>query len=107
VRGAYRNFELDYWCLSAREGILRLNDIAAQGARVAINKDSDQLIPYAREDLAIIQNRDSTELAKAADPDYMIVCTRANSDLEILPRREIAVEVTAGGVPILTIKKVK
>jgi len=107
VAGAYRNYELDYWCLSARQGILRLNDIAAPGARLAVNKDSDQLIPYAREDLVILPDRDSTELAKAADPDYMMVCTRANSDLLILPGRDIAVEVTAGGVPILIIKQVK
>jgi hypothetical protein len=107
VAGAYRSYELDYWCLSAREGILRLNEIAAPGARLAINKDSDQLIPYAREDLVILPDRDSTELAKAADPDYMMVCPRANSDLLILPGRDIAVEVMAGGVPILTIKQVK
>ncbi len=55
----------------------------------------------------ILPDRDSTELAKAADPDYMMVCSRANSDLMILPGRDIAVEVTAGGVPILTIKQVK
>lgn len=107
VAGAYRNYELDYWCLSARQAILLLNDIAAPGARLAVNKDSDQLIPYAREDLVILPDRDSTELAKAADPDYMMVCSRANSDLMILPGRDIAVEVTAGGVPILIIKQVK
>jgi len=106
VSGAYRAFELDYWCVSAREGAERLNPIAWPGAVVAINKDSDTLVPYLREDVVVVADRDSTELAKAADPDFMIVCTRAHADLLILPGRPIALEVEAGGVPILTIKRV-
>jgi len=48
VRGAFRRYELDGWCISHREAIEHLNGIAPPLSRVVVPMESHTVEPFAR-----------------------------------------------------------
>jgi hypothetical protein len=95
VRGAYGKYELDYWCTGSREAMERLNAIAPPGATVGINKETDQLVPYAREDLVLVPDGHPS--------DYIIMCRRAGF-APIAPGPGVVLSVERSGVPLVTVE---
>ncbi|NIM96405.1 MAG: hypothetical protein GTO18_22120 [Anaerolineales bacterium] len=103
----YQQFELDYWCTSSREAVEYLNGIAPQNVTVGTNKDSEQIVPYAREDLKIVPGIVNVSSIEAHSPDYVIVCTRSIQDFSYLGDFEEIWQVTKNGAPMATILKLK
>ncbi len=70
VSGAAGFYELDRWCVSLREAIQDVNQIAPQGSTVMLPSSYDQAVPFARPDLRLIDNRTSYDQAQ-----FVIQCT--------------------------------
>lgn len=96
VRGAFRQYELDYWATSYQAALETVNLVASPGSAVYINGPWENVWEFAREDLRIY---DPPENAfNPAQAEYLILSTRSNSDLELPTQAEtIATVEVAGG----------
>jgi len=104
VKGAYRNFELDYWATSFRESMQYLDQNAEQGATVLVNGTRQVARQYARPDLAI------TVLNKAnmskSESYYILSSTRGNQDLTFCSDSGMAAAVERDGGVLSYVKKI-
>jgi hypothetical protein len=69
VSGADGLYQLERECLSYREAIVFVNGVAEPGAVVIVPQQTNQVLPFARDDLVI---RDIRSLAEA---DFILSCT--------------------------------
>ena len=79
VRGAFRQYELDYWTSSYQEALEILNELGAANSPIYIHGPRENVWEFAREDFILYD-----PLENAFDPrevDYVIVTTRANAGL--------------------------
>ena len=67
--GAFGQYELDRQCVSLREGIEYVSQIAEPGAVVMLPRQTSQAIPFARPDLQLVDIR--VDLSQA---DYAVTC---------------------------------
>jgi hypothetical protein len=73
--GAYRSYEMDYWCTSLRQATLDLNSFAAPNDDVAVLfRDTAQVAPFARPDLHIVHARTVNDVL-VTRPDMVVVCS--------------------------------
>jgi 4-amino-4-deoxy-L-arabinose transferase-like glycosyltransferase len=91
VRGAFRNYELDYWATSYRAAMEEVNDLAPMGATVAVLGPWRSAAPFARADLHVVKAGEGDP--DEASADYLILLTRSNMDQR----------TNSGGEPILKI----
>ena len=70
VSGADGRFQLDRECLSYREAIDVVNEMARPGAVVVVPQQTNQVEPFARPDLTV---RDISQ--GVADADFVLSCT--------------------------------
>ncbi|MFQ5923343.1 MAG: hypothetical protein ACE5M4_10915, partial [Anaerolineales bacterium] len=79
VRGAFRQYELDYWATSYQVALETVNELAQLDSTVYIHGPWQNVWHLARPDLELYDPPEN-----AFDPrevDYIIVTTRANADL--------------------------
>jgi hypothetical protein len=103
VRGAYRNFELDYWNTSFRESMEYVNQNAAPGTTVMIIGSSTQAArQFARPDLPVTGlkrvNKANTQ------PYYLLSSTRRNGDLGHCKNAEVVSAVERDGAILSYVK---
>ena len=102
LRGAYRNFELDYWDLAFREGQAFINQTAAKNANVFAGDSKPSAQTFARPDL--IFNALGGRKRNWENYDYIIVSTAENGDEKFAEYPTVFV-VQRNGVPLLYVKK--
>lgn len=102
VGGAFRKFELDYWCTSYREAIEHVNAIAPRDAVVGVQSARHLIVPYAREDLSIKTIRSQGE-ANDSPADLILVCTRSNADLRSYPDLNVIWQVSRGEAVLVVV----
>lgn len=98
VRGAYRQYELDYWATSYREALETLNRSAEPGSRVFVYGPWEVVWQLARPDLELYDPPD--DAFDRAAVDYLIVTTRANIDLQYRAWATEIARVQVDGVPL-------
>ena len=96
--GAFRNFEIDYWCTSYREAALWLNANAPQNAKIGGDGPTDLLYVYLRSDL---QRTKQT----GEDYDYFVIPSRYNQDLNLYPEAKVIYSVERKGAVLAVIKQ--
>ncbi len=69
VSGAYGQYELDRQCISLREGIEFVNEVAEPETTVMVLRQVSAVVPYARADLELIDDRWSVIFA-----DFVLSC---------------------------------
>ena len=105
VRGAYRNFELDYWATSFKESMEYLNEQAGPGTKIMVIGPRHIARQYARPDLQIVG---PGKVAKSESEYYYILSlTRSNQDLLHCRHTEIEFEVERDGGILSSIKKIE
>jgi hypothetical protein len=106
-RGAFRSYEMDYWCTSYREAILYVNEVAAPDAEVAVWGPFFATWPYLRDDLTVYPLSDPIPPEWEADhqPDFVVLCTRTNADEMLYPEAEVVRQVTREGAIFSVVKK--
>lgn len=100
AKGAFREYELDYWLLSYRDAIEYLNEKSPPNSRVSIYMGKELVSGFAREDLHLV-GRIKTLTPKGID--YLIITTNNNVDLEMeryFPNMRQIYAVERGGVPL-------
>jgi hypothetical protein len=106
VRGAFRSFELDYWCTSYREAMGVVNGLAPRDAVIAVDPPVQLAQEFARPDLKVLASPGGVD-ADTLGADFGISCTRANLDLGFLPRVPIVAEIQADGGVLAVIKDLR
>ena len=91
VGNVYGEYELDYWCTSLREAIEYVNETAPQNATVYISGPITAAIPFAREDLDLINHS-----SYRPDPEYVVGCRYVLLRDDFFPEHEIIHEVGIG-----------
>jgi len=78
IRGAFRDFEMDYWDTSFTEAAQYLNQVAPQNARVIVIGAVDLFRAQSRPDLQIV-NIDVVK-GEGGRYDYAVIHSRRNLD---------------------------
>jgi hypothetical protein len=78
VRGAYRQYELDYWATSYRAAMEQLNQIAPPESVVEVVGPWQSASAFARPDLTVFKAGSQGSDSRPAD--YLMVFTRSNMD---------------------------
>ncbi len=104
VKGAYRNYELDYWATSFKESMEYLNAHAEEGATIVVIGTRPVAKLYARPDLVIVGPKGVDE--SESQPYYILASTRANKDLSHCSNAELIFSVERSGGVLSTIRKV-
>jgi hypothetical protein len=106
VRGAFRNYEMDYWATSYREASEYINSTAPPNSKVIVWGPDHIVAEYARQDLIITEyrkeNRDQPDAA-----DYAIISTRHNKDQSLFPQGEQLFSVGRGGAVFVVVKQLQ
>ncbi|HZD55775.1 MAG TPA: hypothetical protein VE136_03575, partial [Anaerolineales bacterium] len=104
-RGAFRQYEMDYWATSYREATEYVNAIAPSHARVAVWGPDILVASYARSDLQVERLRGKID--EGSDlPDLAILSTRHNKDQTLFPSEEPVFSVGRDGAVFVVVKLV-
>lgn len=99
TRGAFRNYELDYWCTSYRDIFHYANEVLPDGVSVAVWGPILTAEAYAREDL-ILEKIGEDPGPEELIGKYLILCTRHNTDLRLGAGRELLFEASKEDIPL-------
>jgi len=105
TRGAYHNYEMDYWATSFKEDMEFLNKVAPYKATVAIGGPLDVAQIYARNDLKLVL--DPVDPFSGVIPDYAVLTTRYFTDQKSYPNSEIIFQVTREGAVLSVVKQIE
>jgi hypothetical protein len=100
MKGAFREYELDYWFLSYRTAVEYLNENSPPNSTVSIYLGEELVSEFAREDLHLA-GRIRTLTPKGID--YLIITTNNNVDMEMeryFPDMKRIYTVERRGVPL-------
>lgn len=103
THGAFRRFELDYWCISFREAANFLNQAAPPNARVLVVGPAHTLEPFIREDIKVFPESDEED--SGADYQYAVITTRYNWDLAKFPEAEQIFSIQRGGAVFSVVRQ--
>lgn len=101
VRGAFRNYELDYWETSYRQTAQYVNQTVPMNAEGIILGQKHTFQVYARPDLRLFS---PSEIIPGRDYDFLIGDTRANEDLTLCQSIKPAMTVTIDGAILAEFK---
>jgi hypothetical protein len=100
IRGAFRNYEMDYWMTSYREAAEFLNQYASPGSKIVVwntNRIANKY--FYRNDLSIKSFNDT------CDADYAIVPTRFGRDIYIYPDDPVIYQVEKDHAVFMVVKQ--
>ena len=106
VKGAFRDFETDYWGTSYRECALYINQVADQNDTILVSGPSHIIESYARKDLEILNYRKPDLHWMVEEADYAIVYSRGNLDQKILTEQPTIYSVTHAGATLAVVKDI-
>jgi hypothetical protein len=104
VKGAFRQYEMDYWATSYREATAYLNQVAPPGSEVIVWGPEHIAINYARQDLNIREYQ-KDDLDQSHPADFAIISTRHNKDLTLFPEAEQVFSVGRQGALFVVVKQ--
>jgi hypothetical protein len=102
--GAFRRFEMEYWCISYRQAAEYLDQIAPANAKVLVAGPAHIFEIYKREDLKIY-SPDENEDSLTGSYDYAVINTRYDRDLEVYPDAAVVHTIQRGGATYTVIKQ--
>jgi hypothetical protein len=98
--GAAGRYELDYWCTSYREAAKFVNQVAQEGARVAVAGPDAAFITYVRRDL----NVRNSAIDHDGTPDYAVACGQALGSASFYPGLKTVFQVKRGAAKLAVVK---
>ena len=103
VSGAFRSYEMDYWCISYREAMIWINQAAPADAEVAAAPPEHVAQHFARPDLQVFYAQTPEDL-DGRQPVFGLACGRGNNDLWFFPESAVAHEVAIEGARLAVIR---
>ena len=101
VRGAYHNYELDYWGVTFGEAAKYINTVAIQNASVLVDGPSLVFQDYARPDLKIM---DILDIKPGSNFNYVVIYSRGDDDQSVCPTGQTVKTIEREGAVLLTVK---
>jgi hypothetical protein len=105
IRGAFRKYELDYWCTSYRQIFEYANRELPRNAEIAVWGPFLTANYYARPDFQLSVVGESPDL-DTLKGKYLVLCSRHNTDLRISPKSEVLFNVELRNIPLATLQYV-
>jgi 4-amino-4-deoxy-L-arabinose transferase-like glycosyltransferase len=102
VKGAFRDYELDYWGTSYREAANWLNENAAPDSKVWVEGPAHLLDMYLRDDIDLYS---TYETERADHYDYIVATSRYNLDLKSHSDARIVHIIERDGAVLTVIKQ--
>lgn len=106
LRGAYGNFEIDYWCLSTTEAMEFVNQNTPQDGDLLVWGAASVAKLLAREDIRI-KDIGSPRGAFETQATYLLACDRNLGDVNLFPEEEIVHSISIKEVPLAVIKQIR
>ena len=97
TRGAYKNFEIDWWGTSVKEATLWLNKHIRKKSKVAVYGPAFTLEYFKKDNLILVDHRDN--------PQYIVAWERFDEHKKFKNKKEIYT-VKREGVPLVHVYKV-
>jgi hypothetical protein len=104
TKGAFRNYEMDYWATSYKEAIEYLNQTAPENSLVVVRAPSHAALTYARPDLKI-QEYHQSSLPKTSSY-FFITTSRHNEDLTFYPEISPLFTISRVGATFAVVKQI-
>jgi 4-amino-4-deoxy-L-arabinose transferase-like glycosyltransferase len=103
TRGAFRNFEMDYWDTSFAEAAQYLNQVAPQNAKVIVIGAVDLFRAQARPDMQVV----SIDVVKEGGGmyDYVVIHSRRNLDERRCKDAQTVYTVERQGAVLVVVKQ--
>jgi len=108
VRGAFRNYELDYWATSYREAADYVNAVAPANARVIVYGPDNVYVPYSRPDVKVVSRDEAKTLAAQQNMtfDYAVVLDRNSQDLRACRSGQALKTIERDGAILAVVKRI-
>jgi hypothetical protein len=108
VRGAYGNYELDYWATSYREAALYLNEESPRDTRVAVFGPVEIVSPYTRPDIKLNIGSVARKLRESQNAvfNYAIILNRRNAADEACQNARTVKTVERAGALLMIVKEI-
>jgi hypothetical protein len=108
VRGAYGNYELDYWATSYREAAQFLNEEAPKDVRVAVFGPVEIVSPYTRPDIKLNVGSVARKLRESQNAifQYAIILNRRNAAEDACPNARTIKTVEREGALLMIVKEI-
>jgi hypothetical protein len=103
VRGAYGEYELDYWCTAYRETMEFVNETAPPGSGIAVWGPISTAAPFFREDLVLVKIP-SRPAQGELEAYAAIGCSWATIDPAFFPEAPLLWTLERDGVPLAVVK---
>ena len=99
VHGAFRKYELDYWCTSYRDATNYINENLPPGSELAAWGPDRTVDHYVRDDIKTMKISESTDPESYAGM-YTLACVRQNVDLHVSTNRSLIYETVVLDLPL-------
>jgi 4-amino-4-deoxy-L-arabinose transferase-like glycosyltransferase len=100
VSGAFRDYESDYWCTSYKAAMEYVNQVAPQGATVAVYGPISIARIYARLDLNLVVQADNS----LYQPDLVVLSSKWDHDLTDYPQVPVVFSVVREDAVLVVVK---
>jgi hypothetical protein len=104
LAGAYRQYETDYWATSFQEAVEYVNQVAPEGATIAVSLPAHIAVTYARPDLKVVYYFGS-KFDPSITADFAIAATRLDFDQQVYPEYEVVYQVRRGEAVFAVVKQ--
>lgn len=101
IKGASRNYELDYWLTSSKDAAFYINNNAPYGAKVG---GPNTALPYLRKDIKYFLP-EGENYSFREKVNYVILPTKGNTDIRFYTDAEDVYEVLINGVRLTVIRE--
>jgi hypothetical protein len=105
VRGAFRQYELDYWATSYREAMEYINREASPGAWIAVGSARELFDDYARPDLHLAP--ETFDPSEIPDLEFAMTITRANGDIGFFAGAPTALRIQVDGATLALVRDLR
>jgi len=108
VRGAFRNYDLDYWGTSYREAANYVNQVAPSNAQVVVYGPIQTFTPYARQDIKVLTPEKARSLKDKGTLalKYVVIFARQNRDLAACAGADTVKTIERDGAILAVVKKI-
>lgn len=103
VKGAFRQYELDYWATSYKEAAEYLNEVAPPDSKIGVVGTDLIFKPYARPDLKV-SFFNGVDVGEGFN--YVVVSSRANNDLAICLNAKVIKTIERDGAVLTSVKQI-
>jgi 4-amino-4-deoxy-L-arabinose transferase-like glycosyltransferase len=104
TRGAFRQYETDYWLTCYKEAVQDLRRSEPEATRLFVHRESAVAAPYAGANMTVEEERGQRQ--RIGPGDYILVNTRTNEDLRTYRDAPEVLTVGRLGATFCVVKKI-